>query len=224
VSVAARGRTFAFATAALVALAAGTLSSQRSSWSFDDVSPGRTPPGFTFIDGQPAQPAAWQILRDGVGTVLAHGAQARSGIDLAVVSGTSFGSVALSARVRFPDAAHAAGIAWRYRDPANYHSLALDLRAQSLRIYRVVAGNRTRLEDEDDLELDATAWHTLKVEDSGTRMRVWLDGVPVADARNRSLQEPGAVGVWTSGEATVWFDDLQAEPLPATSRGGNRRD
>jgi hypothetical protein len=146
------------------------------------------------------------------------------GIDLAVASGTSFGTLALSARLRFPDAAHAAGIAWRYRDPDNYYSLALDLRAQSLRIYRVFSGNRTRLEDEDDLELDPMAWHTLKVEDNGSRMRVWLDGVPIADARDRSQREPGAVGVWTSGDATVWFDDVQAEPLAASSRGGNRRD
>ena len=219
----ARPNAVAIVTATLVTLAAGPASSQRASWTFDDTVPGRAPQGFTLIDGQPAQPAAWQVQRDNSDTYLTHLAQTRTGIDLAVASGSSLGNVSLSARIRFPETAHSAGIAWRYRDPGNYYSVALDLRAQNIRIYRVFAGNRTRLEDEDDLELDPSAWHTLKVEDNGNRMRVWLDGVPVVDTRDRSLHEPGAVGVWTTGDATVWFDSLQAEPLAEPSRG-NRRD
>jgi hypothetical protein len=218
-----RQKTAALVTAALVTLATGTVSSQRVSWTFDDATQGRPPQGFAVTDGQPAQPAAWHVQRENNDTFLSHAAQARTGIDLAVASESSFDNVSFSARIRFPDTAHSAGIAWRYRDPGHYYSVALDLRAQNVRIYRVFAGNRTRLEDEDDLELDPTAWHTLKVEDDGNRMRVWLDGVPVADTRDRSLHEPGAVGVWTTGDATVWFDNLQAEPLPEPSRG-NRRD
>ncbi|NOT26029.1 MAG: DUF1080 domain-containing protein [Acidobacteria bacterium] len=210
-------------TATLITIAAGTLSSQRASWTFDDMPPGRVPQGFMVTDGQPAQAAAWIVQREGSDTFLSHTAQTRNGIDLAVASGTSLGNVSLTARIRFPETAHAAGIAWRYRDPGNYYSVALDLRAQNVRIYRVFAGNRTRLEDEDDLELDPSAWHTLKVQDDSNRMRVWLDGVPVVDTRDRSLHEPGAVGVWTTGDATVWFDNLQVEPLAESSRG-NRRD
>lgn len=215
-----RTQTLAFATAGFVILTGAGLVPQRTSWQFDDAPIGRVPPGFTFTD---AQSAAWQVVREGAETVLAHTGQARTGTDLAAVQGTSLGNVVLSARLRFPNGAHAAGVAWRYRDAGNYYAVALDLRAQNVRIYRVVAGNRTRLEDEDDLELDPAAWHTVKVEDAGTRMRVWLDGVPVADTRDRSPHEPGSVGVWTSADATVWFDNLQAEPL-AEPRRGNRRD
>jgi hypothetical protein len=213
-------KTLAFATASLVLLAGVTLVPQRSSWGFDDLPVGRMPPGFTFTD---PQSAAWQVVREGAETVLAHTSQARAGTDLATVQGTSLGNVALSTRLRFPRGASAAGVAWRYRDAANYYAVALDLRAQNVRIYRVVAGNRTRLEDEGDLELDPAAWHTVKVEDTGSRMRVWLDGVPVADARDRSSPESGSVGVWTSADATVWFDNLQAEPA-AEPRRGTRRD
>jgi hypothetical protein len=125
--------------------------------------------------------------------------------------------------LRFPESPNAAGLAWRYRDRDNYYGLALDLHAQNVRIYRVVAGNRTRLEDEDDLELDPSTWHTLKIEHEGMRMRVWVDGVPVADGRDRTRPEPGAVGFWTAGDSTVWFDDLRAEPLRESVRT-NRRD
>ena len=212
-----------FLTAALIAAAAGTLSSQRVSWNFDDMPAGRAPQGFTVTDGQPAQAGAWLVQREGSDTFLSHAAQTRNAIDVAVASAVSLGNVSLTARIRFPETAQTAGIAWRYRDPGNYYSVALDLRAQNIRIYRVFGGNRTRLEDEDDLEVDPLTWHTLKVEDDGNRMRVWLDGVPVVDTRDRSLHEPGAVGVWTNGDATVWFDSLQAEPLAQSSRG-NRRD
>jgi hypothetical protein len=105
-------------------------------------------------------------------------------------------------------------LVWRYRDPDTYYLTTLDLREQEVRIYRVAAGNRTRLGDEDDLELNDNTWHLLKVEHRGTRMRVWIDGVPASDARDRTVQEPGAIGLWTTGDAAAWFDDLAVEPAP----------
>jgi hypothetical protein len=208
---------------ALIALAGAAVPAQRVAWTFDDTTPGRQPQGFVFADGQAGTSHAWQVARDGSNVVLAHTGDARGGVALAIAPGSPLGSSAISARLRFPDGPSVAGVTWRHRDPQNYYSVALDLRAQSVRIYRVVAGNRTRLEDEDDLELDPAAWHTVKVEDTGGRMRVWIDGVPVVDGRDRSSPEPGAVGVWTNGEATAWFDDLQAEPLAESSRGNRRR-
>jgi hypothetical protein len=208
-------------TAVLLVLAGGAASTQRLAWTFEDAAVGRAPQGFVFADAGASQPGgAWQVLRDGANAVLGNAAHGR-GVTLAIASGTSLGSLTLSTRLRFSEGPGVAGIAWRYRDPENYYSVALDLRGQNVRMYRVVMGNRTRLEDEDDLELDPTAWHTIKVEDTGGRMRVWIDGVPVADGRDRARSEPGGVGVWTSGEATVWFDDLQAEPVAESFR--NRR-
>jgi hypothetical protein len=216
-------RSATIATAALIVLAGAVVPAQRAAWTFDDTSAGRPPQGFVFADGQPGTPAAWQVARDGGNAVLAHAADARGGVAVAIAPGTPLDSASLSARLRFPEGPSVAGITWRHRDPQNYYSVALDLRAQSVRIYRVIAGNRTRLEDGDDLELDPAAWHTVKVEDSGGRMRVWIDGVPVVDGRDRSLPEPGAIGVWTNGEATAWFDDLQAEPLTESFRTNRRR-
>ena len=216
-------RPAAVATATLIVLAGTGTPAQRVAWTFEDTAAGRSPQGFVFTDAQPGTPPAWQVVRDGGNAVLAHVPDARGGVALAIAPGAPLASGSVSARLRFPDGPSVAGVTWRHRDPQNYYSVALDLRAQSVRIYRVVAGNRTRLEDEDDLELDPAAWHTVKVEDTGGRMRVWIDGVPVVDGRDRSAPEPGTVGVWTNGDATAWFDELQVEPLAESSRNNRRR-
>jgi hypothetical protein len=200
-------------TAALVVLGGGQVSPQRLTWTFDETPPGRPPHGFVFSDPTTGPPAAWLVVRDGSNAVLAPAPRTRGGAALAIAEGAAPINVTVSARLRFPEAAGTAGVAWRFRDPQHYYAIALDLRAQNVRLYRVVGGNRTRLENEDDLELDPGAWHTVKVEDSGMRMRVWIDGVPVAEARDRSSPEPGAVGFWTATDAAVLFDDLHVEPL-----------
>jgi hypothetical protein len=128
----------------------------------------------------------------------------------------------VSVRLRFPRASGSAGLAWGYHDASNYYAAALNLQSQEVRIYRVVAGNRTRLEDEDDLELDAAAWNTVKVRHDGTRMRVWINGVPVVSARDRNPARAGAVGLWTAGDAAVWFDDLQVDAVPEPPRSNQR--
>lgn len=211
---------------ALLALLLGLLTSgpavaQRTAWNFDDQPAGRPPSGFTFA-GVKEQQNPWTILRDGANNVLGVLQSAATGSRLAVVEGTSLSNLTLSVRARFVDGRRSAGLVWRYRDADNYYLATLDLRQQDLRVYRVVRGNRTRLDDEDELELDPAAWHLLKIEHRGTRMRLWIDGVPVSDARDRSIETAGAVGVWTTGDSIAWFDDLSVEPVQV-ERGPERR-
>ena len=208
----------------LPVLTSGGVIDQRTTWRFDDLPPGR-PPGFVFGSSVKEHAGSWVVAREGANGVLAHISDGKPAVHLAIAEGTAFGDVVLSARMRVMDGARSAGLVWRYRDSDNYYMTTLDLRAQDVRIYRVVAGNRTRLNDKDDLELDAHAWHLLKVEHRGTRMRVWIDGVPVSDARDRTWEDPGAIGLWTSGDSGVWFDDLAVEPAPANrerERSGRR--
>jgi hypothetical protein len=198
---------------------------QRTTWSFDDLPAGRPPPGFVFVSALKDQAVQWGLVRDGTNGVLGQLGKGQSGVQLAVAEGTLFGDLVLSARLRFMEGARSAGLVWRYRDQDNYYLATLDLREQEIRIYRVVAGNRTRLADEDDLELDEKAWHLLKIEHRGARVRVWINGVPASDARDRTFQERGGVGLWTTGDTVAWFDDLFVEPaLPDRGERGDPRD
>ncbi len=167
------------------------------------------------------QGSQWTVTRDGTNGVLGQLHSGQPGVQLAVVDGPAFADVVLSVRVRLVEGARSAGVVWRYRDADNYYLARLDLRrgAQDVRIYRVVAGNRTRLESEDELELQADSWHWLKVEHRGTRMRLLINGVPVGEARDRTWQEAGAVGLWTTSDSVAWFDDLTVAPAPPRERG-----
>ena len=69
----------------------------------------------------------------------------------------------MSVRFKAIGGGRSAGVVWKYQDPMNHYSAQLDLARQELAMYRVVNGNRIRLEREDDLELDPDAWHSLKM-------------------------------------------------------------
>jgi hypothetical protein len=73
----------------------------------------------------------------------------------------------------------------------------------------VTAGNRTRIEGEDDLELDPTAWHTLRIVQQEESIRVYLGGIRVLRARDRTFNKGGRVGLWCAGDAVAHFDDLR---------------
>ena len=196
---------------------------QRAAWTFEDLPAGRPPAGFLFASSPKDQSGLWSVVRDGTNSVLGQLRQGQSGVQLAVVEGPSFADLVLSVRVRLLEGARSAGVVWHYRDADNYYLARLDLREQDVRIYRVVAGQRTRLEEEDGLELQAGSWNVLKVEHRGTRMRLLINGVPVADARDRTGHEGGAVGLWTS-DSVAWFDDLSVQPAPAERGRGDRQD
>jgi hypothetical protein len=113
-----------------------------------------------------------------------------------------------------------AGLVWRYQDPMNHYSVHLDLVRQELSMYRVVSGNRIRIEREDDLELDADAWHSLRILNENGQIRVYLGGIRVLGERDRFPQTPANVGIWVAGDSTVMFDDFRVED--ETIDGPNR--
>ena len=79
---------------------------------------------------------------------------ARRGSPWRSSTATSAGDVSVSARVRLAGGQRSGGIVWRVQDAENYYLARLDLDRQDIGLYRVAGGNRTRIEGEDDLELD----------------------------------------------------------------------
>jgi hypothetical protein len=55
----------------------------------------------------------------------------------------------------------------------------------------------------------ANTWHTLRVEFSGARIRVALNGKVYIDMEDISIQGAGAVGVWTKADSVTAFDDFR---------------
>ncbi len=196
---------FFFAVAAL-------LAAQATVHSFDEDAIGQPPPGFTLSAGRSASPGRWTVERDGTSRVLVHSGTPgeTGGFGVAIYDGERLDNAEISVRVKATGGSRTAGLVWRYQDSLNYYAVQLNLSAQELSVYRVVRGNRIRLEREDDLELDPDAWHSLRVVQDGESLRVYLGGIRVFGDRDRSAREPGSAGLWASGDTVVSFDDFRA--------------
>ena len=181
-------------------------------WTFDSDPPGRAPSAFTYRVTRDSAPARWTIQRDGNNGFLAHAGEtaARGGFSLALVEGQARSPSSLSARLRLAGPHGELGIAWRIQDVNNYYLALLDLESeQDIGLYRIVNGNRVRIDVEDDLDLDRAAWHTLKVVQEEDQIRVYLGGIRVLRARDRTFAKPGGVALWCTGDAVAHFDDLR---------------
>jgi hypothetical protein len=198
--------------AVLIAAAALLAAQQAPAHTFDEDAPGQPPPGFTLSAGRSATPGRWTVERDGTNHVLVHaGAPAESGgFAVAIYGAERFDNAEISVRIKATGGSRTGGLVWSYQDPLNHYAVQLNLAEQELSVYRVVRGNRIRVEREDDLELDPNAWHSLRVVQDGESMRVYLGGIRVFGDRDRALREPGSAGLLASGDAMVSFDDFRA--------------
>ena len=182
---------------------------------FDDDPVGAAPPGFTFTAIRQQTPGRWLVRDEMSRRYLVHLADSgpASGMSVAVLQLPQASSIPIraSVRLKLPDGNRVGGLVWRYRDPENFYAAALDLGGQAIDLYRVVRGNRIRLEHEDDLELDPDGWHALRVVEDSNRIRVYLGGIRVLNARDGDRFETGRAGVWSGGATTGWFDDLRID-------------
>jgi hypothetical protein len=181
---------------------------------FDGGRTGVLPAGIRVLSSSEKERGAWKVER--VDRVLALG-QTEVGVQgyrLAVVERASFGDVHAGARLRVGRGDRAAGLAWRVQDVANYYAARLDLDRNEVVVYKFVHGNRVRLARTTDVRLDPGEWHDLMVEHAETRIRVWLNGVPVVSTRDDSLREAGRLGFWMPGDGTAHFERLWYRALP----------
>jgi hypothetical protein len=181
---------------------------------FEDDKIGAPPAGFVMAAGREAPVEGWSVKREGNARVLVHDGKAAVPADsfaVAILSGAQYSDVGVSVRLKATAGSRAAGLVWKYQDPLNHYSVQLDLVKQELSMYRVVSGNRIRVEREDDLELDADAWHSLRILQDNGQIRVYLGGIRVLNERDRLPQAPAGVGIWVSGDSTVMFDDFRVQ-------------
>jgi len=180
---------------------------------FDEDKIGAPPGGFVMAAGRDAASDGWIVKREGTARVLVHEGKPSppDSFAVAVFLATQYQDVQLSVRLKAVGGGRVAGLVWKYQDPLNHYSAQLDLVKQELVVYRVVNGNRIRLERDDDLELDPDAWHSLKIFQERGEIRVYLGGIRVFRERDRLPRVNASVGMWVGGDSTVMFDDFRIE-------------
>ena len=101
----------------------------------------------------------------------------------------------------------AGGIVWRWKDGDNYYVARANALEDNVSLYHTTGGRRITIKYVD-APVAKNAWHTLRVEFSGKRIRVALDGKTYIDLEDSHIGGAGAVGLWTKADSVTAFDDF----------------
>src|SRR6476659_3329595 len=107
----------------------------------------------------------------------------------------------------------AGGVVWRWKDGDNYYVARANALENNVSLYYTERGRRKTIKYVD-APVAGNMWHTLRVEFSGTRIRVILDGVARIELDDSHIVGAGAVGVWTKADSVTLFDDFAYGAAP----------
>ena len=111
----------------------------------------------------------------------------------------------------------AGGLVWRWKDGDNYYVARANALENNVSLYYTERGSRKTIKYVD-APVAGNMWHTLRVEFSGTHIRVILDGVARIELDDSHIVGAGAVGGWTKADSVTLFDAFvygAAAPKPA---------
>jgi len=97
----------------------------------------------------------------------------------------------------------AGGVVWRWKDGVA-RANALE---NSVSLYYIQNGRRNTIKYVN-APVAKNQWHTLRVEFTGRRIQVALDGKVYIEVDDDHIVGPGAVGVWTKADSITAFDNF----------------
>ena len=103
----------------------------------------------------------------------------------------------------------AIGVVFRFQDPKNYYMARASANERNVALHKVVDGSRkTVAHSSDDLLIPDGVWHTLRVEFSGTKSSVLLNGHVIFRVWDETFLAAGGVGLVTSSDSVTLFDNF----------------
>ena len=108
----------------------------------------------------------------------------------------------------------AGGIVWRWKDGDNYYVARANALENNVSLYYTEAGRRKTIRYVD-APVAGNAWHVLRAEFQGTKIRVLLDGKAYIEQEDGHIAGSGAVGMWTKADSVTAFDDFAYGTLGA---------
>jgi hypothetical protein len=81
-----------------------------------------------------------------------------------------------------------------------------------VRFYRMEKGKRSQIAGKETL-VESDKWHSLRVIASNESFEVSLDGKVLFSASDRSLPQPGAMGVWSQADSITHYGSLLVGPV-----------
>jgi len=189
---------------------AAALSAHAQTEGFDATTPGTLPPGWECgvtgkgtprwsVEADPTAPSAPQVLQQsGSGTFPWCVRKDASLAD---------GRVEVKFKPLAGKQDQAGGVVWRWKDGDNYYVARANALENNVSLYYTENGRRSTIKYVD-APVALKVWHTLRVEFSGTRIRVALNGKVYIDVDDTHIKGPGSVGLWTKADSVTAFDDF----------------
>jgi hypothetical protein len=219
----------------LLTLAAAGVRSAELSFELAGTRAGELPKGFRSVLGGSGQPGAWQVLYVEVPSLLTpFTTLASSNSRQPVLAQTSrdktderfpmlvydnevFGDFTLTTRFKLVDGEveQMAGIAFRWQDERNYCYVRASGLTGTIYFYEVVAGQR-RPPVGNKLAIAAGVWHELTIENSGSQVRVLLNGKEAIPTLQAKALSTGKIAFWTKSDAVTYFCDTRISFTPRT--------
>jgi hypothetical protein len=100
------------------------------------------------------------------------------------------------------------GLIWRVVDEKNYYLARMNPTEGNFRVYKVVDGKRTQL-GSLEVAIERDKWYTIQVVSLGEGFVCTLNRTWTLQFSDRSLPEPGFLGLWTKADAMSAFDDVE---------------
>jgi hypothetical protein len=101
----------------------------------------------------------------------------------------------------------AGGLMWRLQDANNYYVARANALENNVTIYHTINGKRTE-KKRAKMQVALGAWHTLRVDFSGSHFTVTYDGQKALEWDDNTFKNAGKVGVWTKADSVTLFDDF----------------
>ena len=101
----------------------------------------------------------------------------------------------------------AGGVMWRWKDGNNYYIARANALENNVSLYYTVNGRRNTIKYVD-APVAKNTWHTLRVDFTGTSIKVSLNGKTYIDVNDNRITGAGAVGMWTKADSVTAFDDF----------------
>ena len=179
---------------------------EKRTWNFDDEQVGQIAKGFTNDVGK------WTVEKSDHGKALAQTAKnSNPTFNVTLITGTEFkdGDISVKMKAVAGEIDQGGGIVWRAKDARNYYFARYNPLEDNYRLYKVIHGKRTLLQNADIMHSDG--WHSLRVNVSGDHVQCYYDGKKYLDFEDSSIQPAGRIGLWSKADAQSHFDDLTLE-------------
>ena len=185
---------------------------------FDDAKPGLPPPGWTGTETGGGNPK-WMVEIDESAPskphVLKQSGEAKYCVAVRNDAQLKDGFVEVKFKPISGDEDQAAGLLWRYRDKNNYYVVRANALEGNVVLYKTTDGKRSSLAiigREGGYGVKATVpsgeWSTLRVEYSGSKFTVKLNGKQLFEIDDPTFSDAGKIGVWTKADSVTLFDDF----------------